>query len=147
MQWGTFLFFACCVIVETILVALLFVEPKGVPIEDCPFLFKKHWFWKRFTPPPPFPPPAPPHIYWPIRTLAHSTCTPHAHSDIHALAHPQSACLLMHLLTHSLTRSMAHHPSLDPPTFPTHPCICLSTVGLGTVAYLFRRWPRKTIKT
>lgn len=34
-------------IVETILVALLFVEPKAVPIEDCPFLFKKHWFWKR----------------------------------------------------------------------------------------------------
>ena len=48
MQWGTFLFFACCVIVETILVALLFVEPKAVPIEDCPFLFKKHWFWKRY---------------------------------------------------------------------------------------------------
>ncbi len=47
VQWGTFLFFACCVIVETILVALLFVEPKAVPIEDCPFLFKKHWFWKR----------------------------------------------------------------------------------------------------
>ncbi|DBB00261.1 TPA: Transcription factor stp1 [Trebouxia sp. C0004] len=49
LQWGTFLFFACCVIVETILVALLFVEPKAVPIEDCPFLFKKHWFWKRYA--------------------------------------------------------------------------------------------------
>ena len=47
MQWGTFIFFAGCVIVETILVALLFVEPKAVPIEDCPFLFKRHWFWKR----------------------------------------------------------------------------------------------------
>ena len=47
VQWGTFLFFACCVIVETILVWLLFVETKAVPIEDCPFLFKRHWFWKR----------------------------------------------------------------------------------------------------
>ena len=47
MQWGTFLFFACCVIVETILVWMLFVETKAVPIEDCPFLFKRHWFWKR----------------------------------------------------------------------------------------------------
>lgn len=30
-----------------VLVALFYVETKGVPIEECPFLFKEHWFWKR----------------------------------------------------------------------------------------------------
>jgi len=68
LQWGTFLFFACYVIVETILVALLFVEPKAVPIEDCPFLFKKHWFWKRCL------------------THTHSLCL--THMLIHSLTQP-----------------------------------------------------------
>lgn len=47
LQPFTFLFFACCVIVMTILVAALFVETKGTPIEECPLLFREHWLWKR----------------------------------------------------------------------------------------------------
>lgn len=47
LQWATFLFFGGCVAVMTIFVAFFFVETKGVPLEECPFIFKKHWFWKR----------------------------------------------------------------------------------------------------
>lgn len=47
LQWATFLFFGGCVAVMTVFVAFFFVETKGVPLEECPFIFKKHWFWKR----------------------------------------------------------------------------------------------------
>ncbi len=47
LQWATFLFFAICVVCMTIFVGFFFVETKGVPLEECPFIFKKHWFWKR----------------------------------------------------------------------------------------------------
>jgi len=47
VQWGVFVLFACCVFLMTLSVYLLFPETKGVPIEDCPYVFKKHWYWKR----------------------------------------------------------------------------------------------------
>jgi hypothetical protein len=47
LQWATFLFFAICVVCMTTFVGFFFVETKGVPLEECPFIFKKHWFWKR----------------------------------------------------------------------------------------------------
>ena len=43
LKWATFLFFACCVFVMTTIVALFFIETKGVPIEEAPFAFKTHW--------------------------------------------------------------------------------------------------------
>ncbi|KAK9914909.1 hypothetical protein WJX75_002176 [Coccomyxa subellipsoidea] len=49
MKWGVFLLFAFCVLAMTVSVALFFPETKGVPIEDCPFVFKKHWYWKKFA--------------------------------------------------------------------------------------------------
>ncbi|DBA80098.1 hypothetical protein WJX79_008133 [Trebouxia sp. C0005] len=49
LQWATFLFFAVCVICMTTFVGFFFVETKGVPLEECPFIFKKHWFWKRYA--------------------------------------------------------------------------------------------------
>ncbi|KAK9802742.1 hypothetical protein WJX73_006127 [Symbiochloris irregularis] len=47
-EW-TFMFFAGCVIVMTIFVYFFYVETKNVPIEECPFLFWDHWFWKRYA--------------------------------------------------------------------------------------------------
>lgn len=75
LQWGVFVLFAGCVFAMTLSVYLFFPETKvrgshafmpffaicevlqqyshkiicsqGVPIEDCPFVFKKHWYWKR----------------------------------------------------------------------------------------------------
>lgn len=46
-QWGVFLLFAACVFLMTLSVYLLFPETKGVPVEDCAFVFKHHWYWKR----------------------------------------------------------------------------------------------------
>ena len=47
MQWGVFVLFACCVFLMTLSVYLFFPETKGVPIEDCPYVFKHHWYWKK----------------------------------------------------------------------------------------------------
>lgn len=47
MQWGVFVLFACCVLLMTLSVYLFFPETKGVPIEDCPYVFKHHWYWKK----------------------------------------------------------------------------------------------------
>ncbi|CAL8468711.1 g8251 [Coccomyxa elongata] len=49
MKWGVFILFAGCVLAMTVSVYLFFPETKGVPIEDTPFVFKKHWYWKRFA--------------------------------------------------------------------------------------------------
>ncbi|KAK9865397.1 hypothetical protein WJX84_000121 [Apatococcus fuscideae] len=49
LQWGVFLLFACCVAFMTTFVYLFFPETKGIPIEECPLLFKTHWFWKRYA--------------------------------------------------------------------------------------------------
>ncbi|KAK9839129.1 hypothetical protein WJX74_010039 [Apatococcus lobatus] len=49
LQWGVFLLFACCVAFMTVFVYLFFPETKGIPIEECPLLFKSHWFWKRYA--------------------------------------------------------------------------------------------------
>ena len=50
VQWGVFVLFACCVFLMTLSVYLFFPETKGVPIEDCPYVFKKHWYWKKWVP-------------------------------------------------------------------------------------------------
>ena len=47
VQWGVFVLFACCVFLMTLSVYLFFPETKGVPIEDCPYVFKHHWYWKK----------------------------------------------------------------------------------------------------
>ncbi|KAK9793222.1 hypothetical protein WJX73_005399 [Symbiochloris irregularis] len=48
-MWGTFLFFAICVFVMTTFVYFFFVETKNVPLEECPWIFYEHWYWKRFA--------------------------------------------------------------------------------------------------
>ncbi|CAL5221511.1 g3716 [Coccomyxa viridis] len=49
LKWGVFVLFACCVFLMTLSVYLFFPETKGVPIEDCPYVFKHHWYWKKFA--------------------------------------------------------------------------------------------------
>lgn len=48
-KWGIFLFFAGCVLFMTIFVFLFYPETKGLAIEECPRVFRKHWFWKRYA--------------------------------------------------------------------------------------------------
>ncbi|KAL8488498.1 hypothetical protein ACS0TY_024686 [Phlomoides rotata] len=48
-KFGIFLFFAGWITIMTIFVYLFLPETKGVPIEEMIFLWKKHWFWKRFV--------------------------------------------------------------------------------------------------
>ena len=33
----------------TLFVYFLFPETKGIPIEEVPNIFKRHWYWKRFV--------------------------------------------------------------------------------------------------
>jgi hypothetical protein len=47
LQWATFLFFAICVVCMTTFVYFFYIETKGVPIEETPFIFRGHWWWKR----------------------------------------------------------------------------------------------------
>lgn len=49
MQWGIFLFFGLFCVAGTLFVYFLFPETKGIPIEDVPNIFKRHWYWKRFV--------------------------------------------------------------------------------------------------
>ncbi|XP_047948878.1 sugar carrier protein A-like [Salvia hispanica] len=48
MKFGIFLFFAGWIVVMTLFVYLFLPETKGVPIEEMSFLWRRHWFWKRF---------------------------------------------------------------------------------------------------
>ena len=50
-QWGIFLFFGFWIVVATVAVYFLYPETKGLPIEECPLIFRHHWFWKRFAAP------------------------------------------------------------------------------------------------
>ena len=45
LQWGTFLFFAGCVAVMTILVAFLLPETKGMPLEQINGIWARHPVW------------------------------------------------------------------------------------------------------
>ena len=36
-------------VVMTIIVYLLFIEPTGIPLEEAVFLYRSHWFWKRYA--------------------------------------------------------------------------------------------------
>jgi sugar porter (SP) family MFS transporter len=51
MQFGIFLFFAGWVVIMSLFVLFFLPETKGVPLEDMPAVFRRHWFWGRFSPP------------------------------------------------------------------------------------------------
>jgi sugar porter (SP) family MFS transporter len=51
MEFGIFLFFGGWVVVMTLFVLFFLPETKGVPLEDMPAVFRRHWFWGRFSPP------------------------------------------------------------------------------------------------
>ncbi|KAK3033191.1 hypothetical protein RJ639_036983 [Escallonia herrerae] len=48
-KFGIFLFFAGWITVMTIFVYAFLPETKGVPIEEMIFLWRRHWYWKRFA--------------------------------------------------------------------------------------------------
>mmetsp|Transcript_22068 Transcript_22068/g.61249 ORF Transcript_22068/g.61249 Transcript_22068/m.61249 type:complete len:776 (-) Transcript_22068:11-2338(-) len=50
MQWGLFLVMALIVVLATTCAYLFFPETMDVDINETEFLFKGHWFWKRFYP-------------------------------------------------------------------------------------------------
>ena len=47
VQWGTFLFFAGCVAVMTVCVAILLPETRGVPLEETKSIWEKHPVWSK----------------------------------------------------------------------------------------------------
>lgn len=49
MQWGTFLFFAGCVALMTVCVALLLPETKGVPLEEINRIWESHSTWSKIV--------------------------------------------------------------------------------------------------
>ena len=49
LKFVLFFFFAACVVVMTLFIALFLPETKGVPIEDMAGVWKTHWYWKRFV--------------------------------------------------------------------------------------------------
>lgn len=48
LRASTFFFFAGWIVFMTAFVALLLPETKNVPIEEMVFLWRRHWFWKRY---------------------------------------------------------------------------------------------------
>lgn len=48
MKFGLFYFFAFWVVLMTLFIFFFLPETKNVPIEEVVFVFKRHWFWKRF---------------------------------------------------------------------------------------------------
>lgn len=48
-KWGIFLFFGIFTVAGTLFVYFLFPETKGIPIEEVPNIFKRHWYWRRFV--------------------------------------------------------------------------------------------------
>jgi hypothetical protein len=60
MQFGIFLFFSGWVFIMTVSVYFFLPETKGVPIEEMSLLWRSHWFWRRFVPPPENEKPPPP---------------------------------------------------------------------------------------
>ncbi len=51
LQFATFLFFAACVALMTIAIAVLLPETKGVPIEEVDALWERHFLWGRVVKP------------------------------------------------------------------------------------------------
>ena len=45
LQWGTFLLFAGCVAIMTMLVAFLLPETKGLPLEEVNGIWARHPVW------------------------------------------------------------------------------------------------------
>nr|CAB3450141.1 unnamed protein product [Digitaria exilis] len=50
-KYGTFAFYAGCVVVMVACVAAFLPETRGVPIESMGEVWEKHWYWKRFVKP------------------------------------------------------------------------------------------------
>ncbi|KAL3675009.1 hypothetical protein R1sor_024957 [Riccia sorocarpa] len=48
-RWGIFLFFAGWVLIMTLYVAFFLPETKNTPIEEMSYVWKNHWFWKRYV--------------------------------------------------------------------------------------------------
>ncbi|OMP09645.1 Sugar/inositol transporter [Corchorus olitorius] len=48
LKFGLFIFFACCVVVMSIVVYKLLPETKGVPIEEMTIVWKQHPHWSKF---------------------------------------------------------------------------------------------------
>ncbi|KAL2623571.1 hypothetical protein R1flu_003776 [Riccia fluitans] len=48
-RWGIFLFFGGWVVIMTLYVAFFLPETKNTPIEEMAYVWKKHWFWKRYV--------------------------------------------------------------------------------------------------
>ena len=49
MQWGVFVMFTVSIAVITVSTQLIYPETAGIPIEECPLIFKKHWVWRRYA--------------------------------------------------------------------------------------------------
>ncbi|WVZ74929.1 hypothetical protein U9M48_023043 [Paspalum notatum var. saurae] len=58
-KFGTFLFYAGCVVVMAAAVAAFLPETRCVPTEGMGVVWEKHWCWKRFVRPSSAPAPAP----------------------------------------------------------------------------------------
>ena len=51
MQWGVFVMFSASIVVITITTQAIYPETAGIPIEECPLIFHKHWAWKQYAEP------------------------------------------------------------------------------------------------
>jgi hypothetical protein len=49
MQWGVFVMFSASIVVITITTQAIYPETAGIPIEECPMVFHKHWAWRRYV--------------------------------------------------------------------------------------------------
>ncbi|KAG6548533.1 hypothetical protein Mapa_010021 [Marchantia paleacea] len=47
-RWGIFLFFGGWVFIMTVFIIFFLPETKNTPIEEMVYVWKAHWFWKRF---------------------------------------------------------------------------------------------------
>ena len=47
-----FLFFAACCTLGTLFIYFMLPECKGLHVEEVHEVFHRHWFWKRYPPPP-----------------------------------------------------------------------------------------------
>lgn len=49
LRYGTFILFACLIVIMSTFIFFLLPETKQVPIEEMAFLWENHWFWKRIV--------------------------------------------------------------------------------------------------
>ncbi|KAL2893832.1 Sugar transport protein 5 [Bienertia sinuspersici] len=48
-KFGAFFFYAGCIAIMTIFVALFVPETKGIPLDSMHVVWKQHWYWHRFV--------------------------------------------------------------------------------------------------